>query len=307
MKPLRSFEDLLERFRQKAVSKRVVIVCPNDGHTEYVVKRCAGEGLVSLILVFDGGEAPEFRRYCESINDGSISIVKCKDTAEAASTAVKIVHDGQADVIMKGALSTDVLLHAVIDKEGGNGLIEKGKVMSHITITESQAYRKLLLFSDAAVIPEPTLEQFDAMLRYDCDICRNLGIEIPKIALIHFSEKVNNRFKICSDYTILKERAATNAYGHVSIDGPMDVKTACDYESAQIKKISSPVVGSADLLIMPNLEAANTFYKTISFFGKARMAGLVTGTTAPVVVSSRADSAESKFFSLILACTSTNK
>lgn len=306
MKPLRSFEDLLERFRQNAVSRRVVIVCPNDDHTEYVVKRCAEEGLVKLTLVLDGGESSELRDFCDKHKD-AIETVACSNTVEAAKTGVRIVHDGQADVLMKGSLSTDVILHAVIDKEGGKGLIEKGKVMSHITLTESPAYDKLLMFSDAAVIPYPTLEQFDAMLHYDCAICRSLGIETPKVALIHFTEKVDPRFQISVDYTELKERAKANAYGSICLDGPMDVKTACDAESARIKHISSPVVGDADLLIMPDLEASNTFYKTISFFGRARMAGLVTGTTSPVVVSSRADSAESKFFSLILACITANK
>lgn len=306
MEPLRSFEDLLERFRQKGECRKVVIVSPNDDHTEYVVKRCAEEDLLKLILILDGGESEDFRKYCEN-HQNYITTVSCENTVEAAMTGVKIVYDGQADVLMKGSLSTDVILHAVIDKEGGKGLIEKGKVMSHITLTESAAYDKLLMFSDAAVIPNPTLEQFDAMLHYDSDICRSLGIEKPKVALIHFTEKVNPRFQICVDYTILKERAALNAYGPICVDGPMDVKTACDAESAKIKHISSPVVGDADLLIMPDLEASNTFYKTISFFGKARMAGLVTGTTSPVVVASRADSAESKFYSLILACIAANK
>lgn len=306
MKPLRSFEDLLERFRQKAECRRVVIVSPNDDHTEYVVRRCSEENLVKLILVLDGGESEDLLKFCDSHPD-YITTVNCENTIEAAKTGVKIVYDGQADVLMKGSLNTDVILHAVIDKEGGKGLIEKGKVMSHITLTESPAYDKLLMFSDAAVIPNPTLDQFDAMLHYDCDICRSLGIESPKVALIHFTEKVNPRFQVSIDYTILKERAASNSYGDICLDGPMDVKTACDAESAKIKHISSPVVGDADLLIMPDLEASNTFYKTISFFGKARMAGLVTGTTSPVVVSSRADSAESKFYSLILACIAANK
>ncbi|MBP2690311.1 MAG: phosphate butyryltransferase [Muribaculaceae bacterium] len=307
MKPLRTFEDMLELFRAKATSKRVVIISPNDEHTEFVVKRCADEELINLTLVFDGGESDELKQFCRNSKNGKITTLSCADTAAAAAMGVKIVHDGEADVLMKGSLSTDVLLHAVIDKEGGNGLIEKGKTMSHIAVTESKVYDKLLMVSDVAVIPNPTLEQYDSMIRYDCDVCRSLGISSPKIALIHFSEKSNPRFPICQIYDELKQRAAANAYGDMSLDGPMDVKSACDKESAQIKHISSPVTGNADVVIMPDLEAGNTFYKTISFFGKARMAGLVTGTCAPVVVASRADSAESKFFSLILACIAANK
>lgn len=300
MEQLKNFEGLLDRFATLESRKTAVIVCPDDDHTEYVVRRCAQENLVDLVLVLDGGESSDFLDFCSAYP--SISIVRCEDASAAAREGVRLVHDGEADVLMKGSLSTDTILHAVIDKANGRGLLAPEAVMSHITLVEAPVYHKLLMFSDAAVIPNPTLDQFDAMLRYDTGICRSLGIERPKIALIHFTEKINHRFQVTNDYVQLMERATQGRYGDVAIAGPMDVKTACDAESAAIKKIGSEVVGDADVLIMPDLEASNTFYKTVSFFGKARMAGLVTGTVAPVVVASRADSAESKFFSLIFAC-----
>lgn len=302
MKTLKSFEDLLEAYKQCGTKCRAVVVCPNDGHTESVVRKCATGGLVDLIVVLDGGETSEFRDFCRKFPDDRLLAVYCDDTASAAREGVKLVREGRAQVLMKGSLNTDVLLHAVIDKEGGNGLIAPGQIMSHVTLVEAPVYHKMLLFSDAAVIPEPNLDQFDAMVRYDCQVCRQIGIECPKIALIHFSEKINGRYGVTTDYKELITRAERGGYGAVEMAGPMDVKTACDLESAKIKKISSKVVGDADVLIMPNLEAGNTFYKTVSYFGKARMAGLVTGTIAPIVVASRADSAESKFYSLILAC-----
>ncbi len=302
MRTFRSFEDLLDRYKAFSERKRVAIVCPADDHTEYVVRRCAEEDLVDLILVLGGDESDDFLAFCRSYSADRIRLVRCADVVAAAREGVRIVHDGEADVLMKGSLNTDTILHAVIDKEGGRGLIERGAVMSHITLVEAPVYHKLLMFSDAAVIPNPTLEQFEAMIGYDCAIARSIGIECPKIALIHFTEKINSRFQVTSDYETLKNMAENGRFGDVSMSGPMDVKTACDIESARIKKIGSDVVGDADILIMPDLEASNTFYKTVSYFGKARMAGLVTGTTAPVVVASRADSAESKFFSVILAC-----
>lgn len=300
MEALKSFERLLDRFVALGQRKKVAIVCPNDDHTEYVVRRCAQENLVDLVLLLDGDEPDEFREFCKGFK--SIKIIKCEDMAAAAREGVRIVHDGEADVLMKGSLTTDVILHAVIDKENGRGLIAPGAIMSHITLVDAPVYHKLLMFSDAAVIPNPTLEQFDSMIRYDSQISRKLGIERPKIALIHFTEKINKRYQVTTDYVELIKRAANGDYGDIALAGPMDVKTACDAESAAIKKIGSEVVGDADVLIMPDLEASNTFYKTVSYFGKARMAGLVTGTIAPVVVASRADSAESKFYSLILAC-----
>ena len=302
MEALKSFEDLLQRYLDRKDRKRVVIVCPNDDHTEYVVRRCAEANLVDLTLVLDGNESEGLKNFCRSISPTSIRCVRCGDVAEAAKAGVRIVYNGEADVLMKGSLNTDTLLHAVIDKDGGHGLIEPGKVMSHVTLVEAPAYHKLLMVSDVAVIPNPNCQQFEAMIGYDCEIGRKLGIASPKIALIHFTEKINPRFQVTTDYESLKQMARDGRFGKVSIGGPMDVKTACDAESPRLKKIGSDVVGDADVLIMPDLEAGNTFYKTVSYFGNARMAGLVTGTTSPVVVASRADSAESKFYSLIFAC-----
>ena len=123
------------------------------------------------------------------------------------------------------------------------------------------------------------------------------------MALIHFSEKTNARFPHTIFYEQLKREAAEGAFGpDVTVDGPMDAKTACDLHSAEIKHIESPVAGRADLLIFPNLVAANTFYKSISFFGHALMAGILFGARVPIVIPSRADSATSKFYSLALAC-----
>ena len=300
MEALKNFEGLIDRFVALGQRKKVAIVCPDDDHTEYVVRRCATDNLVDIVLLLDGGESADFMDFCKDYP--SISVIKCDDAIAAAREGVRLVHDGEADVLMKGSLTTDTILHAVIDKENGRGLIAPGSVMSHITLVDAPVYHKLLMFSDAAVIPNPTLDQFDSMLKYDSDICRKLGVKRPKVALIHFTEKINKRFQVTTDYVELMERASRGDYGDIALAGPMDVKTACDAESAAIKKIGSEVVGDADLLIMPDLEASNTFYKTVSYFGKARMAGLVTGTIAPVVVASRADSVESKFYSLIFAC-----
>lgn len=302
MEALKSFEGLVKRYIDSGKRKKVVIVCPNDDHTEYVVRRCIEDDLADLVLMLDGGESQDLVNWAKKYPESKLSLIKCSDTIDAARQGVRLVYNGDADVLMKGSLNTDTILHEVIDKQGGHGLLEPGKVMSHLTMVESPVYHKLLMFSDAAVIPNPTLDQFDAMLHYDCDTMRKLGVDRPKVALIHFSEKINPRFPVTENYVELIGRAERGEYGDVVVGGPMDVKTACDRESALIKKIESEVVGDADILILPDLEAGNTFYKTVSYFGKARMAAMVTGTKRPVVVASRADSEESKFYSLILAC-----
>ena len=229
-----------------------------------------------------------------------VKVYEATSPDKAAQEGVALVREGHADVLMKGIINTDNLLRAVLNKE--HGLLPQGNVLSHITVAQIPTYNKLLFFSDAAVIPRPTLAQFEAMLKYDLEVCRRLGISEPRVALIHCTEKINEKFPHTLDYAVLKERAASGAYGSMFLDGPMDVKTACDAHSGEVKGISSPVVGHADLLIFPNIESGNTFYKTVSLFGDANMAGMLRGTIAPVVVPSRADSGNSKYYSLALAC-----
>ena len=283
--------------------KRVVVVCPNDPHTEYAVLRALKEGIAEFLLISD----TRFAARAEDIRNQYPRYVEVLVTAtpdEAAVMAVQMIREGRADILMKGLINTDNLLHAVLNKE--TGILPRGETLTHITVAHVPTYPKLLIFSDAAVIPRPTLEQFKAILRYAVEVAHSCGIEEPRIALLHCSEKVNAKFPHTLDYAILKECALEGEFGRVQIDGPMDVKTACDVHSGDIKGLSSPVVGNADILIFPNIESGNTFYKTITLFAGADMAGMLRGPICPVVVTSRSDSGMSKYYSLALACLTEN-
>lgn len=296
METITDFNDLTRRFRALERASGVVVVCPDDEPTVECMLRALAESNVHFTAVTKGNPLPE------SLTPGErLKVIECDNADAAAAQAVALVHDGEADVLMKGDINTDNLLRAVLNKE--HGLLIPGGVLTHIALADAPAYKKLLVFSDAAVIPRPTLEQLRAMVSYDITVSRRLGVASPRVALIHFTEKVNPKFPHTLDYVTLMNEAQEGAFGpDVIIGGPMDVKTACDPHSGAIKGIKSPVGGEADVLIFPNLEAANTFYKTMSLFGGAKMAAMIGGTTAPVVVPSRADSAESKFLSLALAC-----
>lgn len=294
------FDMMAARLKERHV--RVAVALPADDHTQEVVARCLDEGLADFVLVANNG----CRRWAEdacSQHEGHVTIRMAEDATETARMAVKEVKEGRADVLMKGTVNTDVLLRAVLDKV--DGLLKPGSVMSHVAAAHIPAYNKMILFSDAAVIPRPDIDQFDAMLTYTADIFHRMNGEASTahVALIHCTEKVNEKFPHTLDYVELKRRAATGRYGHTLVDGPMDVKTAFDKESAHIKGIQSSVAGEADILIFPNIEAGNTFYKTITCFAQADTAGLLCGVSAPVVVASRADTAESKYHSLVMACT----
>lgn len=299
MEPIQDFAGLISRLQRLSQRKRVAVVCPNDAHTEYVILRSLKEGFADFLLVADTPHLIHAAYIHRQFPD-RVRVYEASSPDKAAQEGVSLVREGHADVLMKGIINTDNLLRAVLNKE--HGLLPKGNVLSHVTVAQIPLYNKLLFFSDAAVIPRPQLAQFDAMIRYNVEVCRRMGIDEPRVALIHCTEKVNEKFPHTLDYVALKERAEAGEYGRMFLDGPMDVKTACDSHSGEVKGISSPVVGHADMLIFPNIESGNTFYKTVSLFGDANMAGMLLGTTAPVVVPSRADSGNSKFYSLVLAC-----
>lgn len=299
MESLSDFSFLERKLASMSRRRWVALACPHDTHTEYVIERALREGFARFVLATSGPLSPRLAEVVEA-NREWVDIVECADVVEASRRAVYEVRHGNAEVLMKGTVNTDVLLRAVLDKQ--EGLLEPGRVMSHITMSHIPAYGKLLMFSDAAVVPRPTLEQFDAIVASCADACRRFGIAKPRIALTHCTEKVNPKFEHTVSYTEIKSRAERGAYGDVVVDGPMDVKTALDTESGSIKGIHSPVAGCADVLIFPNIESGNTFYKTITLFAGAQTAGWLAGTMVPVVVASRADSEESKFYSLALAC-----
>ena len=257
---------------------KVAIVNPTDEHTKEVIDRALAE---------------------------SVAQFECFYGDDASARAVECVRLGNADVLMKGAVNTDVLLRAALDKE--KGILAKGKVMAHISVANIPGWERPVIFSDASVIPRPDIDQMDAIVRYTVHAARSLGIDCPKVALTNFTEKENPKFPQTAVYNEIKLRAEQGAYRSVAIGGPMDVKTALDAESGSIKGIDSPVVGNADILIFPNIEAGNTFYKTITLFAHATIAGWLAGTQVPVVVTSRADSVESKYYSLITALKMTTR
>ena len=272
---IHDFQSMIERLRFLDKTPRVAVVCPDDEHTRVVMQRFEADGLARF-LCFDG------------------------EPGDAARQAVASVRRGEADVLMKGLVNTDVLLRAILDKQ--QGLLLPGSVMSHVAVCEIPGYHKLLICSDVAVIPNPTLKQYDAIVRYATKLCRQIHPNTPRIALLHCNEHVSEKFPVTLSYEQLKAWAAEGQYGQVAIEGPMDVKSACDAESARIKGMVGAVSGEADIAVFPDIEAGNTFYKTITHFCHARTACMLTGTTAPVVLPSRSDSSECKYYSLALAC-----
>lgn len=294
-----NFEELKSQAACRSTGhKRLAVVWGSDDVTRAAVSRCLDSGCIDAVFV--GCRAEVEGDSALAAHASRVTVVDADDPDAAAVKAVELVHKGEADIVMKGHINTDNLLRAVLNKE--YGILRTGEVLTHVTVAEIPAYHKLLLLTDVAVIPYPTPAQRDSQMRYVLSVARSLGIEEPKVVMTHCSEKVDGRhFPFTLDYVDIKARAQAGDYGSCIVDGPLDVKTAMCPEALVEKGIDSPVGGDADILIFPDIEAGNTFYKTITLFAGARIAGMLCGTMVPVVLPSRGDTPESKSLSIMLA------
>lgn len=298
MKQIKTFEQMTTHLQMCKSRKRVAVVCGYDNHSYTAIKRAIDEGFAEFILV---GEITKYKNYFDFYDACPyITLINTENNEEAARKTVSLIREGKADILMKGIINTDVLLHAILNKD--EGILQPGHVVTHLAVMQIPSYNKLLFFSDAAVIPNPTLEQRIAIINYAINVCHEFGIAKPRIAMIHCTEKASSKFPVSMDYTQIVERYKAGEFPNSVIDGPLDVRVACDKSSMEIKSINSPIEGEADVLIFPGIESGNTFYKSVTLFASAETAGLLMGTQCPVVLTSRSDSAETKFYSLCMAC-----
>ena len=297
MEVIRNFEELVSHLSQRTERRRVAVVCPNDHSSQEAVARALDEGIADILIVGADEEAKAFfAKYGERIES-----VDASDVDEAATKAVALVREGRADVLMKGLLNTDNLLRAVLNKE--TGILPKGRVLTHIACAQMPQYDRLLFCTDVAVIPRPTKEQREEQLRYVLELCRTMGVEKPRVALINCSEKVNEKhFPHTVEYRELVAKAEAGEFGPCIVDGPMDLKTSLSEAALKKKHLVSPIEGKADALIFPGIQSGNVFYKAITLFCQADTAAILKGPQVPVVLTSRGDSPASKFYSLALAC-----
>ncbi len=296
---IRKLSELAEAVKAKGTKTRIAVVSAEDSNTLGAIVRAAVEEFVSPILL---GSREKIMALCasEELPCHENWIVDCAGDAEAAKKAVEMVRAGEADVLMKGLIGTDKFLKAVLDKE--KGLLPPKAVMSYVCALELPRYHKLLFVSDTAVLPFPDLDQLIAMTNYAVNMSHRFGIEKPKVALISATEKPGAAFPASLDYAMISKMAERGQIKDCIIDGPLDVFLACDPSSLEIKGVDTPIGGDADVLIFPNIEAANSFYKGLMLFAGGELAGLIQGTIAPVVVMSRSESAESKYYCIALSC-----
>jgi len=303
MQPISSFKDLTSHLVNAKSRQRIAVANAVDSHTVGAVLKAVEVGIVEAYLVGDVAAIESPRLFENSEILQYVHIIDRPEVQDATLEAVRMVKENEADILMKGLVNTDVLLRAILDKE--KGLLPPGNILTYNAALEIPAYHKLLFFSDPAVIPYPSLEQRKAMIKYAIDTCRKFGIERPKIALIHATEKANPKIMFMQDYLDIMECWRNGDFGDVILDGPLDIFLSLDKGRGSIKNVPSPVLGDADVLIFPDFACANSFYKGLALFAGAEMGGLLQGTSRPCVLTSRGDSTLSKFYSIAMACILT--
>lgn len=295
--PITKLDQMFD-YLQHRPKKRLVAACANDAHTVVAVHEGKKLGIIDGILV---GDEAIINDICKKhdIDPAEFKIVHEPVDTKAASLAVKLINDGEGDFLMKGLLSTDKYMRAILNKECG--LMNPGAVLSHITVIEPPTYHKLLIVGDVAIIPLPDLNQKIAITNYLIKTAKFLGIETPKVGLLAASEQTLPKIPSCAEAAIICKMAQRGQISGAMVEGPLAFDLIVDKESAEIKGIHSDVCGDADCILFPNIEAGNTFYKTMTKLLKANLCAIVMGARVPAVLSSRGDSEQTKLYSIALA------
>ncbi|MGI6197533.1 MAG: phosphate acyltransferase [Candidatus Cloacimonadaceae bacterium] len=298
MTKITKLSQISEHLNKTGKLAKVAVAVAEDANTISSINQAVGEGWLHAIL---HGNRDKIVALCESesIDHTRFEIVDHADETEATLAATAMVKQDAADILMKGLVGTDKFLRSVLDKE--KGLLPPKAVMSYTCALEIPAYDKLLFVSDTAVLTYPDLNQKKAMVEYSVKMAHKFGIKTPKVALISATEKVGAAMPNTFDDAQLCKMNERGQIKNCVIDGPLDIFLACDPEATKIKQTPNLIEGEADILIFPNLESANSFYKGVMLFAKAELAGLIQGTSKPVVVMSRSESALSKFYCIALA------
>lgn len=295
---IEKISDIYEVLKNNVHKKRLVVAYANDSHSIEAVYGAVNTGLITGTLV---GDAGVIHRICEEkgYDAGCFKIVNEPVDVKGAEKAVEMIRNGEADIIMKGLVSTDKYMRAILNKE--KGLVAPNAVLSHVVVMQCANYHKLLSVSDVAIIPNPDLNQKIAMIRYVTATAKVLGVERPKIALIAPTEQVLPKVQSTVDAAILSKMSERGQIADALVEGPMGLDVAIDRESAEIKNIRSEVAGDADGLIFANLESGNVFYKTNTKICKSKQGCVMMGAMVPSVLSSRGDDVETKLNSIALA------
>ena len=296
MEPIRNFRELKIRARELP-SKTVSVVRADEVETLIAVREAVQADMLDAILV---GPETEIRRCAEEaeFDLNGIRIIDVPDDKSAAVQGVKLVRDDEAQVLLKGFVASSTYLKAILDREHG---IRGEGLLSHVTAFDIPEYDKLLIITDAAINIAPDFDQKVTILKNAIIVAKALGIDPPKRTYVCAKEVPYDRMPRTLEAARMKEMAQNGEFGDILFDAPLAMDLAVSPVACRIKKIESPVAGSADVLLLPDIESCNILYKALIFLARAELGAVIMGATNPIILTSRADSAESKLCSLVLS------
>ncbi|MBR5821115.1 MAG: phosphate butyryltransferase [Alistipes sp.] len=301
MGEIKKLADIVVEARAKG-RKKMAVAYGQDSHTLEAVYAAYQEGLVDPIIY---GEKAVIEQVCaeHGIDVSVFTIVDEKSDVKCVAAAVQAVASGEADVLMKGLVTTEKYMRGILNKEAG--LFPPKATLSHVSVIEMPVYPKLLIVSDIAIIPLPDMKQKMQMIGYLAQTAKTLGVEVPKIACIAPAETLNPNIPSAVEGALLSKMADRGQLGNIMVDGPLSLDVALFKEVAEHKKVKgAPFAGDPDCLLFPNLESGNVFFKAASHLCHGEIAAMLVGAKKPCVLTSRGDSSQSKLYSIALACLS---
>ncbi|MDN7240511.1 phosphate butyryltransferase [Planococcus sp. N028] len=283
----------------------VAVAAAADREVMEAISLAIGRGMASFRLYDDESKLKELIHsdFPHLVGHPKIQLFHVKGAAQAAKEAVKSVYMNDSNVLMKGHIPTAVLMKAVLNPEFG---LRTGSVLSHVAAFEIEGFERLIFITDAGMNISPDLQQKAQIIQNAVQIARAVGVDLPIVAPLAAVEVINPNMQATLDAAAL---TAMNRRGQIKdciVDGPLALDNAISLEAAKNKGLMGDTAGRADILLVPNIESGNILYKSLVYFSNAKVGGVIAGAKAPIVLTSRADSAESKLFSLALAiCSST--
>ena len=290
---IKNFEQLKEMLKAMPVKRKVAVVPAQDEHTLEAISHAYRDGMVEPVLI---GDEPKIREILAQIGTDAdkMTIIHVEDPTEAIQKAADMARDGEVDCIMKGKTETGALMKVLVNRERG---IRKNDTMSLLAFMESPNYHKVFAITDVGLLTYPSKDQKKAAIQNAVEAFHALGVEQPKVAILAAVEKVNPKMKETVEAAEIKEEGVEGCI----IEGPISYDLAMDPASAPIKGYVSPVAGDADLLVVPDIVSGNIAAKTIPVIGGGRTGGVVLGAKVPVLLVSRAASADDKYMSIVIA------
>jgi len=293
---IKSLKDLKAQAKNQS-KMTLVVAAAEDEDVLSAVMEAKTSNIIDAVLV---GEQSSIEAIAKKIEFDlqDVTVVEASGLENIAETSVKLISEGKADFLMKGKIDTSILLKAVLNKDYG---LRTDRLLSHVMVYEVPAYHKLLLMSDGGMNIAPNFEQKEDILRNAILVSRALGNQKTYVSCLAAKEKASDKMPATMDGQKLKDQSLDTAYGQdVYVEGPIAFDLAVSKEAATIKGYESPVVGETDILLVPTIEVGNGIGKTMTYMAGAESAGVIMGAKVPIVLVSRADSAETKFYSIAL-------